>query len=79
MLKDGVIYFLKEIYFKCLEANLTPQKVFLYIYDIINFSKEISISQIPQFMQKKKEEKEELEDSIKNMTKKMKELENVKN
>ena len=38
--QDGVVNFLKEIYLKCKkEVDLTPQKVFMYIYDIINFSK----------------------------------------
>ena len=55
--EDRITYFLKEIYLKCQEADLTPQKVFMYIYDIINFSKEISIPQIPEFMKKKTEEK----------------------
>jgi hypothetical protein len=41
--QDRMTYFLKEIYLKSQEINLTPQKVFMYIYDIINFSKEISI------------------------------------
>ena len=67
---DRVTYFLKEIYVKCQEVNLTVQKVFLYIYDIINFSNEISISQIPQFLKRKKEEKERLEILSKNCLKK---------
>ena len=76
-LADRVTYFLKEIYLKCQEANLPVQKVFLYIYDIINFSNEISLSQIPQFLKEKKEEKEELDDSIQNLNQKINELENV--
>jgi hypothetical protein len=36
---DRVTYFLKEIYLKCQEVNLTPQKAFVYIYDIIIFLK----------------------------------------
>ena len=72
---DRVTYFLKEIYLKCQEVNLTPQKAFVYIYDIINFSKEISLSHIPNFMNKKTAEKERLENSINKLTKKIKELE----
>jgi hypothetical protein len=53
------------------------QKVFMYIYDIINFSNEISISQIPQFLKDKKEEKERLESSIQKLSQKINELENV--
>jgi hypothetical protein len=74
---DGVTYFLKEIYVKCQEVNLSVQQVFMYIYDIINFSNEISISQIPQFMKEKKEEKERLEASLQNFNQKINELENV--
>jgi len=78
-LGDRVTYFLKEIYLKCQEANLSVQKVFLYIYDIINFSNEISISQIPQFLKEKTEEKETLEISIQKLSQKINELENIKN
>ena len=55
---DRITYFLKEIYLKCQEANLQVQKVFTHIYDIINFSNEITVCQIPQFLKEKKEEKE---------------------
>jgi DNA repair protein SbcC/Rad50 len=74
---DRVTYFLKEIYLKCQEVNLPVQKVFLYIYDIINFSSKISISQIPQFMKEKTDEKERLEVSIQNLNQKINELENA--
>lgn len=75
----GITYFLKEIYLKCQDVNLTPQKAFIYIYDIINFSKELSISQIPQFLKKKKEEKEELEISIQNLNQKINALLDIQN
>jgi hypothetical protein len=74
---DRVTYFLKEIYLKCQEANLPVQKVFLFIYDIINFSNEISLSQIPQFLKEKKKEKERVEASIQKLSQKINELENV--
>ena len=48
--EDKVPYFLKEIYTKCQEVGLTPQKVFDYIGDILKFSSEISISQIPHYI-----------------------------
>ncbi len=62
--QERVTYFLKEIYTKCQEVGFTSQQVFDYISDILKFSSEISISQIPQFMKKKIEEKEELESTI---------------
>jgi hypothetical protein len=49
----------------------------MYIYDIINFSNKISISQIPQFLKEKREEKEELEASIQNFNQKIDNLENI--
>jgi hypothetical protein len=76
--KDEITNFLKDIYLNCQKTNLSVQKVFMYIYDIINFSKEIAISQIPDFMKKKMAEKERLEISINKLTKKIKELENIK-
>jgi hypothetical protein len=74
-LEDGITYFLKEIYLKCQEASLTIQKVFMYIYDIVNFSNELPLSQISQFLKEKKKEKEELEISIQNLYQKINELE----
>ncbi len=74
-LEDGITYFLKEIYLKCQEHNLTIEKVFMYIYDIVNFSNELPLSQIPQFLKEKKKEKEELEISIQNLYQKINELE----
>jgi uncharacterized coiled-coil DUF342 family protein len=53
------------------------QKVFYYIYDIINFSKEISISNIPQYIKEKKKEKERLEGSIQDLNKQIIELQSV--
>ena len=72
--EEKVTYFLKEIYTKCQEVGLTPQKVFDYIGDILKFSSEISISQIPHFMKKKIEEKEELESAMQELSRKIDEL-----
>ena len=58
--EEKVTYFLKEIYSKCQEVGLTPQQVFDYIGDILKFSSEIPISQIPKIMKKRIEEKEEV-------------------
>ena len=55
--KDRVTYFLREIYTKCQEVGLTPQQVFDYINDILEFSNDVSISQIPKFMKKRTLEK----------------------
>ena len=59
--QEKLVYFLKDIYTRCQEVGFTPQLVFDYISDILKFSSEISISQIPQFIKKKIEEKEKYE------------------
>ena len=76
--QEQVSYFLKEIYTKCQEIGLSPQQVFAYISDILKFSGEISISQIPQFMKKKIEEKKELESRVQKLSIKLGELSHVR-
>jgi hypothetical protein len=72
--QEQLIYFLKEIYAKCQEVGFTSKQVFDYISDILKFSSEIFISQIPQFMKKRIKEKEELESVIEKLSKKISEL-----
>jgi hypothetical protein len=75
--QQHLIYFLKEIYTKCQEINFTSQQIFDYISDILKFSSEISISQIPQFMKKRIEEKEKLESDLEKLSKIINELSNL--
>ena len=72
--QEKVIHFLKEVYTKCQEVGLSPQQIFVYISDILKFSSEISITQIPQFMKKKIEEKKELESAMQEVSTKIDEL-----
>ena len=72
--QQHLIYFLKEIYTKCQEINFSSQQIFDYISDIVKFSSEISISQIPQFMKKRIEEKEKLESDLEKLSKIINEL-----
>jgi hypothetical protein len=75
--QEHLIYFLKEIYTRCQVVGFTPQQVFDYISDILKFSSEISISQIPQFMKKRIEEKEELESRVQKLSTKINELSDI--
>ena len=75
--QEKVPYFLKEIYAKCQEVGFTPQQVFDYISDLLKFSSEIPISQIPHYMKKRIQEKEDLESSIQQLSKKTKELADI--
>ena len=72
--QEKVTHFLKEIYTKCKQVGLTSHQVFLYISDILNFSSEVSISQIPIYMKKKIQEKEELEGTMQELSRKIDEL-----
>jgi len=72
--QEKVPYFLKELYTKCQDVGLTPQKVFDYISDILKFSSEIPLSQIPNFMKERIEEKEKLENEVQELSKKRDEL-----
>jgi hypothetical protein len=76
--QEKVPYFLKEIYAKCQEIGLTIQQVFDYISDILKFSIEISLSEIPKFIKKRVEEKENLESEIQALAKKRDELTEIK-
>ena len=76
--QEKVINFIKEIYTRCLEVEFTPQQVFDYISDIMKFSSEIYISQIPQFIKKRIVDKEELETAIEKLSKKINELTNIR-
>ena len=62
---------------KCQESKLTSQKAFIYIYDIINFSRIVSLPHLPQFLKEKTEEKEDLEVSIENLYQKINELKDI--
>ena len=72
--QEKVTHFLKEIYTKCKLVGLTSHQVFLYISDILNFSSEVSISQIPLYMKQKIQEKEELEGTMQELSRKIDEL-----
>src|SRR5215204_2673082 len=72
--QEKVPHFLKEIYTRCQEVELIPQQIFDYISDILKFSTEIPIYEIPKFMKKRIEEKEKLESEIQELSKKINEL-----
>ena len=72
--QEKVTHFLKEIYTQCKQVGLTSHQVFLYISDILNFSSEVSISQIPLYMKNKIQEKEKLEGTMQELSRKIDEL-----
>jgi len=76
--QEKVPYFLKEIYAKCQEVRLTAQQVFDYISDILKFSSDIAITQIPHYIKKRTEEKKILERQIPELSEKIDKLKETK-
>jgi len=76
--QERIPYFLNEVYAKCQEVGLTIQQVFDYICDILKFSSEISISEIPKFIKKRFDEKEKLESEVEHLSRKKDELTEIK-
>jgi hypothetical protein len=72
--QEQLIYFLHDIYTKCQEVEFKPQQIFDYISDILKFSSEIAISQIPHYIKTRTEEKEKLERQIQDLSEKIDEL-----
>jgi hypothetical protein len=72
--QEQLIYFLQEIYTKCQEAEFKPQQVFDYISDILKFSSDITISQIPNYIKTRTREKETLERQIQELSEKIEKL-----
>ena len=75
--QEQLINFLHEIYTKCQEVEFKPQQVFEYISDILKFSSDIAISQIPQYIKKKIEQKKVLENVVQKLFKKINELTDI--
>jgi DNA repair exonuclease SbcCD ATPase subunit len=76
--QEQLIYFLREIYTKCQEVEFKPQQVFDYISDILKFSSDIAITQIPHYIKTRTEEKEKLEREIQEFSEKIDELKETK-
>jgi prefoldin subunit 5 len=76
--QEQLIYFLQDIYTKCQEVEFKPQQIFDYISDILKFSSEIAISQIPHYIKTRTEEKEKLERQIQDLSEKIDELKQTK-
>jgi hypothetical protein len=76
--QEQLIYFLQDIYTKCQEVEFKPQQVFDYISEILKFSSDIAISQIPHYIKTRTEEKEKLERQIQELSEKINELKETK-
>jgi DNA repair exonuclease SbcCD ATPase subunit len=56
--------FMINVFSRCKNLGLTPESIASYLTDLLEFSKSIPITRIPDYIKSKKEEKEKLEKEI---------------
>jgi hypothetical protein len=59
--------FLSDIYKRSVELGLTPQSIASYLRDLLEFSNTLVLSQIPAYLEQKKQEKDQLEKKIQDL------------
>ncbi|HEX6029220.1 MAG TPA: hypothetical protein VFY64_09285 [Nitrososphaeraceae archaeon] len=70
--------FISDIYNKCKKLDLQPDKIAYHIDELLKFSKEIPLSQIPDYIKQKTNEKGKLEKDIEELQDRIKQLEEEK-
>jgi hypothetical protein len=67
-------HFISETYDNCKKLDLQPNKIGYYLDELLKFSKDISFSQIPDYIKQKTNEKSKLEKDIEELQEKIKQL-----
>ncbi len=67
--------FISDIYEKCKKLDLQPDKIIYYIDELLKFSKDIPLSQIPDYIKQKTDYKNKLEKDIEGLQNRIKQLE----
>ena len=62
--EDSFESFIVDVYNRCNNLGLTPENISLYVQDLLEFSKTIPFSQIPEYITKKADEKKKLEEQL---------------
>ena len=68
-------YFISQIYNDSKKLDLQPDKIAYYLDELLKFSKDIPLSQIPDYIKQKTNEKSKLEKDIEELQEKTKQLE----
>ena len=68
-------YFISQIYNDSKKLDLQPDKIAYYLDELLKFSKDIPLSQIPDYIKQKTNEKSKLEKDIEELQEKIKQLE----
>jgi hypothetical protein len=61
---DQLQSFLSDVYKRSVDLGLTPQNIASYLRDLLEFSNTLVFSQIPAFLEQKKQEKDLLEKKV---------------
>jgi hypothetical protein len=67
--------FISDIYDKCKRLDLQPDKIAYYIGELLTFSKDIPLSQIPDYIKQKTNDKSKLKKNIEGLQEKINQLE----
>lgn len=59
--------FMSETYNRCGNLGLTPESIASYLTDLLEFSKSVPITKVPDYIESKKEVKDKLEREIENL------------
>jgi predicted nucleic acid-binding Zn-ribbon protein len=71
-------YFISQIYNNCKKLDLQPDKIAYYLDELLKFSKDIPLSQIPEYIKQKTHDKSKLEKDIEELQEKIKQLKEEK-
>ena len=64
---DQLQSFLSDVYKRSVDLGLTPQNIASYLRDLLEFSNTLVLSQIPAYLEQKKQEKDQLEKKIQDL------------
>ena len=70
--------FISDIYNNSKKLDLQPDKIAYYLDELLKFSRDIPLSQIPDYIKQKTNEKNKLENDIKDLQEKIKQLKEEK-
>jgi hypothetical protein len=59
--------FMSDVYNRCKDIGLSPQDIGFHLADLLEFSKTVPFSKIPEYVKQQAHEKEELEKEIENL------------
>jgi hypothetical protein len=62
--EDGFESFMSDVYNCCKDIGLSPQNIAFHLADLLDFSKTVSLSKIPDYLKEKTTEKGSLEEKI---------------